>query len=71
MTAYCYTKYPKKDKIHIVLDNLKVRSSKETRDYFATVPGRFEFIFTSKYGSWLNLVEGFLSKLTRQAIKGI
>ncbi len=26
---------------------------------------RFEFIFTPKHGSWLNLVEGFFSKLAR------
>ena len=65
------SKYPKMDKIRLVLDNLKVHSSKETRDYLATVPGRFEFVFTPKHGSWLNLVEGFFSKLTRQALKGI
>ena len=65
------SKYPKKDKIRLVLDNLKVHSSKETRDYLATVPGRFEFVFTPKHGSWLNLVEGFFSKLTRQSLKGI
>ena len=65
------SKYPKKDKIRLVLDNLKVHSSKETRDYLATVSGRFEFVFTPKHGSWLNLVEGFFSKLTRQSLKGI
>lgn len=65
------SKYPKKDRIRLVLDNLKVHSSKETRDYLATVPGRFEFVFTPKHGSWLNLVEGFFSKLTRQSLKGI
>lgn len=64
-------KYPKADKIRLVLDNLKVHSSEETRKYLATVPGRFEFIFTPKHGSWLNLVEGFFSKLTRQMLKGI
>ena len=65
------TKYPKGDKIRLVLDNLRVHSSEETRKYLATVPGRFEFVFTPKHGSWLNLVEGFFSKLTRQALKGI
>ena len=65
------TKYPKKDKIRLVLDNLKVHSSLETRKYLATVPGRFEFVFTPKHGSWLNLIEGFFSKLTRQSLKGI
>ena len=64
-------KYPKEEKIRLVLDNLKVHSSVETRKYLATVPGRFEFVFTPKHGSWLNLVEGFFSKMTRQMLKGI
>ena len=64
-------KYPKADKIRLVLDNLKVHSSEETRKYLASKPGRFEFVFTPKHGSWLNLVEGFFSKLTRQMLKGI
>ena len=51
--------------------NLKVHTSDETRQYLATVPGRFEFVFTPKHGSWLNLIEGFFSKLTRQSLKGI
>lgn len=65
------SKYPKEDNIHLVLDNLKVHTSEETKKYLATVPGRFEFVFTPKHGSWLNLVEGFFSKLTRQSLKGI
>ena len=65
------SKYPQGDKIRLVLDNLKVHSSDETRKYLATVPGRFEFVFTPKHGSWLNLVEGFFSKMTRQMLKGI
>lgn len=64
-------KYPEGDKIRLVLDNLKVHSSVETRKYLATVPGRFEFVFTPKHGSWLNLVEGFFSKITRQMLRGI
>jgi len=64
-------KYPKEDKIRLVLDNLKVHTSEETRKYLAGVPGRFEFVFTPKHGSWLNLIEGFFSKLTRQSLKGI
>jgi hypothetical protein len=27
--------------------------------------GRFSFVFTSTHGSWLNLVEGFCSKMAR------
>ena len=64
-------KYPKGDKLRIVLDNLKVHTSEATRKYLATVPGRFEFVFTPKHGSWLNMVEGFFSKMTRQMLKGI
>ena len=43
-------KYPKGDKIRLVLDNLKVHTSEETRKYLAKVPGRFEFVFTPKHG---------------------
>lgn len=64
-------KYPKGDKIRLVLDNLKVHTSEETRKYLATVPGRFEFVFTPKHGSWLNMVEGFFSKMTKQMLRGI
>ncbi|WP_417332283.1 IS630 family transposase, partial [Gordonibacter urolithinfaciens] len=64
-------KYPKEDKIRIVLDNLKVHTSEATRKYLATVPGRFEFVFTPKHGSWLNMIEGFFSKMTRQMLRGI
>lgn len=64
-------KYPEGDKIRIVLDNLKVHTSEETRKYLATVPGRFEFVFTPKHGSWLNIVEGFFSKMTKQMLRGI
>ena len=64
-------KYPKGDKIRIVLDNLGVHTSAATREYLATVPGRFEFVFTPKHGSWLNMIEGFFSKMTKQMLRGI
>jgi len=65
------SKYPQGDKIRIILDNLKVHTSDETRRFLATVPGRFEFVFTPKHGSWLNMIEGFFSKMTRQMLRGI
>lgn len=65
------SKYPEGDKIRIVLDNLKVHTSEETRKYLATVPGRFEFVFTPKHGSWLNMFEGFFGKMTKQMLRGI
>ena len=64
-------KYPKGDKIRIVLDNLGVHTSAATREYLATVPRRFEFVFTPKHGSWLNMIEGFFSKMTKQMLRGI
>ena len=64
-------KYPKGDKIRLALDNLKVHTSNETRRYLATIPERFEFVFTPKHGSWLNMVEGFFDKMTRQMLRGI
>jgi integrase core domain protein len=64
-------KYPKGDLIRIVLDNVSVHTSAETRRYLATVPGRFEFVLAPKHGSWPDLVEGFFSKMTRQMLRGI
>lgn len=63
--------YPNDWKIRIILDNHSAHISKETRTYLATVPNRFEFIFTPKHGSWLNLVEVFFSKLARTLLRGI
>lgn len=37
----------------------------------ASVPGRFEFVFTPKHGSWLNMIEGFFGKMTKQMLCGI
>ena len=64
-------KYPKGDKIRLVLDNLKVHKAKKVIEYLSTVEGRFEFVFTPKHASWLNLVESFFSKMTKQMLKSI
>lgn len=63
--------YPEQDKIRLVLDNHSAHTSKETQAYLNTRPGRFEFVFTPTHGSWLNLIESFFSKLTKQCLKGI
>ena len=64
-------KYPKGDRIRLILDNHSAHTSKETQEYLNTVSGRFEFVFTPTHGSWLNMVEGFFSKMTRQMLAGI
>lgn len=64
-------KYPEGDQIRLILDNHSAHTSQETQEYLNTVPGRFEFVFTPTHGSWLNMVEGFFSKLTKQMLNGI
>lgn len=64
-------KYPKGDKIRLILDNHSAHTSRETQEYLNTITGRFEFVFTPTHGSWLNMVEGFFSKMTRQMLIGI
>lgn len=64
-------KYEKDKKIKIVLDNHTAHTSKETRRYLDSRPGRFEFIFTPKHGSWLNMIESFFGKFARVCLKGI
>jgi transposase len=63
--------YPDKKRITIVLDNHSAHTSKETRTYLATVPNRFEFVFTPKHGSWLNIIESFFGKLAKTVLRGI
>lgn len=58
--------------IKLILDNHSAHISKETRAWLATRPeGRFEFVFTPKHGSWLNLIEGFFSKMARSMLRHI
>jgi transposase len=64
--------YPASTAIKLILDNHSAHISKETKAWLATRPaGRFEFTFTPKHGSWLNLVEGFFSKFARSVLRHI
>jgi transposase len=63
--------YPEQTKIRIILDNHSSHISKETRTYLAGVPNRFEFVFTPKHGSWLNIIESFFAKITKTFLRGI
>ena len=65
------TEYPSNVKIRLILDNHSAHISKETKRYLETQPNRFEFVFTPKHGSWLNLIEVFFSKMTRSFLRGI
>ena len=63
--------YPQGDKIRLILDNLSVHTSAQVKAYLATKNERFEFVYTPKHGSWLNLIESFFSKMTKQMLRGI
>jgi transposase len=64
--------YPARTAIKLILDNHSAHISKKTKTWLADRPaGRFEFTFTPKHGSWLNLVEGFFSKFARSVLRHI
>lgn len=67
--------YPTAEKIVVVLDNLNTHIP--TSFYVAFAPeearrlvNRFEFHYTPKHGSWLNMAEIELSVLSRQCLAG-
>jgi len=58
--------------IKIILDNHSAHISKQVKAWLAEQrEGRFTFILTPKHGSWLNLIEGFFSKLARSVLRHI
>jgi transposase len=64
--------YPADTAIKVLLDNHSAHVSKETNKWLAAQPdGRFSFVFTPKHGSWLNLIEGFFSKMARSMLRHI
>jgi transposase len=64
--------YPARTAIKLILDNHSAHISRETTTWLTTRPaGRFEFTFTPKHGSWLNLIEGFFSKFARSVLRHI
>ena len=64
--------YPASTAIKLILDNHSAHISRETKTWLASRPvGRFEFTFTPKHGSWLNLIEGFFSKFARSVLRHI
>jgi len=63
--------YPAKWKLRIILDNHSAHLSKETIQWLKKYPNRFEFIYTPKHGSWLNLIEIFFTKMARSFLRFI
>lgn len=63
--------YPEGVGIRVVLDNHSAHTSKETRAYLASRPGRFIYVHTPVHGSWLNLAETLFGKMARTFLKSI
>src|SRR5450755_1677284 len=63
--------YPPQTRIRLLLDNHSAHISKETQAWLTLHPNRFEFVFTPKHGSWLNIVETMFSKMARSMLRGI
>ncbi len=66
-------KYCEADKITLVMDNLNTHNAGSiyetyTPEIAKSLWDRFEFVFTPKHGSWLNIAEIELSILTRQCL---
>lgn len=63
--------YPADCRIRVLLDNHSAHISRETMEWLATRPGRFEYVHTPKHGSWLNIIETVFSKMARTFLRGI
>lgn len=65
--------YPNANKIRLVIDNLATHKAAALYDAFAPqeakrIWDRFEFIYTPKHGSWLNMAEIELNVLMKQCL---
>ena len=63
--------YPQGVIIRVILDNHLAHVSKETMSCLQSKPNRFKYVHTPKHGSWLNIIEGFFSKIARSFFKHI
>lgn len=63
--------YSAQTRIRLLLDNHSAHISKQTQAYLQLHPHRFEFVFTPKHGSWLNIVETMFSKMARSMLRSI
>jgi hypothetical protein len=67
------TKYEKAEKIKLVMDNFSTHSAGSFYETFSPEKARalcdkFEFVYTPKHGSWLNIAEIELNVLTGQCL---
>src|ERR1700747_2572604 len=62
------TQVPARKQIHAIVDNYATHKHPKVRQWLARHP-RWTFHFTPTSASWLNAVENFFSKMTRQRIR--
>ena len=71
-SSFSTSAYPACTAIKLILDNHSAHISRELKAWLADQPvHRFEFTFTPNHGSWLDLVEGFFSKLAHSVLRHI
>ncbi|WP_095645003.1 transposase [Methanosarcina spelaei] len=46
-----------------------MHTSRETREYLEIVPDKFEFVFTPKHTSWINIIESFFQQNDKKLIE--
>jgi putative transposase len=56
------------NEITMTLDNYKTHTSKATGSYLDTIKKKFKFVFTPIHASWLNAIENFFSRITRNLL---
>jgi hypothetical protein len=66
-------RYPEADRLVLVMDNLSTHKPGSLYEVFPPVEAkrlwdRFDFVYTPKHGSWLNVAEIELNVLTRQCL---
>ncbi len=59
---------PAKKAVHVIIDNYAVHKHPKVLEWLGRHP-RFVFHFTPTSASWLNAVEGFFAKLSKQRLK--
>jgi transposase len=64
--------HPADTAIEVILDNHSAQGFARDHELARRAAiGRFTFTFTPTHGSWLNLIEGFFSKLARSVLRYI
>ncbi|HLA76340.1 MAG TPA: IS630 family transposase, partial [Vicinamibacteria bacterium] len=57
--------------IRVILDNPRRTYRRRRARTSPPLPNRFDFAFTPKHGSWLNIIETFFAKMTHTFLRGI